>query len=149
MARQLSGAYASTSSGPGGGGGAAAHSGRGRGAAGGGRGGNRKAPARQGEEGVAASLAVLSEFPVAQRLHVMFLEAADSHRLNSNIIRCVPRVVNGEQQTLGGSFLLLTKAFLAVSESMAVFSSLNKGGRVAPFGMSVTGGESLLLQGES
>lgn len=49
---------------------------------------------------MAASLAVLTEFPVAQRLHVMFLEAADSHRLNSNIIRWVPGV--GKRVSGGG-----------------------------------------------
>ena len=40
-----------------------------------------------GEEGLVASLQLLAEFPQAQRLYVMFLEAADSHRLNSSLIR--------------------------------------------------------------
>jgi hypothetical protein len=41
------------------------------------------------EEGLVASLQVIAEFPHAQRLYVMFLEAADSHRLNSSLVRCV------------------------------------------------------------
>lgn len=40
---------------------------------------------------MAASLALVSEFPRAQRLYVLFLEAADSHRLNSALVRCVRR----------------------------------------------------------
>ncbi|KAK9820041.1 hypothetical protein WJX72_005403 [[Myrmecia] bisecta] len=42
-----------------------------------------------GEEGVAATLAVVAEFPPAQRLYVLFLEAADSHRLNTCVVRCM------------------------------------------------------------
>jgi hypothetical protein len=48
-----------------------------------------------GEEGLAASLQIIAEFPQAQRLYVMFLEAADSHRLNSSLIRCGPRLGSG------------------------------------------------------
>ncbi len=38
-------------------------------------------------EDLAAALAVAAEFPPAQRLFVLFLEAADSHRLNRQLIR--------------------------------------------------------------
>ena len=41
-----------------------------------------------------ASLAAVDEFPAALRLHAMFLEAADSYRLNQHLLRwgpfCVP-----------------------------------------------------------
>ena len=36
---------------------------------------------------MAAALAVIDEFLPAQRLYIAFLEAADSHRLNSNLVR--------------------------------------------------------------
>lgn len=60
----------------GGGGGRARAGGRtGSGAASGGAGAGT-------EESVAAALSAVSQFPRAQRLYVLFLEAADSHRLN-------------------------------------------------------------------
>jgi hypothetical protein len=40
-----------------------------------------------GEEGLQAAIAVANEFPPPLRLYVMFLEAADSHRLGANLIR--------------------------------------------------------------
>ncbi len=42
-------------------------------------------------EDLAAALAVAAEFPPAQRLFVLFLEAADSHRLNRQLVRCGAR----------------------------------------------------------
>jgi hypothetical protein len=37
---------------------------------------------------VLASLAAAGRFPPAQRLFVLFLEAADSHRLNAHLMQC-------------------------------------------------------------
>lgn len=68
----------------------------------GGPGGGRTAgPARAGgraggggaggaDEAAAEALRLVAEFPRPQRLYVLFLEAADSHRLNAHLTRCVP-----------------------------------------------------------
>lgn len=39
------------------------------------------------DEAVTAALEVVAEFPRPLRLHALFLEAADSHRLNTNLVR--------------------------------------------------------------
>ena len=48
-----------------------------------------RASAGAAAEGVAAALALAAEFPPAQRLYALFLEAADSHRLNRQLLRRV------------------------------------------------------------
>lgn len=57
----------------------------------GGRGGGGGGPGFGGggwcEDAAAESLRLVAEFPRQQRLYVLFLEAADSHRLNSHLIR--------------------------------------------------------------
>lgn len=47
----------------------------------------RGSMAGHGAEGTTASLAAVDEFPAALRLHAMFIEAADSHRLNQHLMR--------------------------------------------------------------
>ena len=49
----------------------------------------RRGNAGAAADGVVAALALAAEFPPAQRLYVLFLEAADSHRLNRQLLRCV------------------------------------------------------------
>lgn len=49
---------------------------------------HRKKPAKGLDDGSAASLEVAAMFPLAQRLFVLFLEAADSHRLNTHLATC-------------------------------------------------------------
>jgi hypothetical protein len=61
----------------------------GRGGGGGGRGSGGGAAAAGAEELVAESLRLVAEFPSPQRLHILFLEAADSHRLNAHLARQV------------------------------------------------------------
>ena len=39
------------------------------------------------DEAAAEALRLVAEFPRPQRLYVLFLEAADSHRLNAHLIR--------------------------------------------------------------
>eukprot|EP00887_Chlorella_sp_A99_P005741 scaffold1.g5741.t1 len=89
---------------------AATATGFGGGGAGGGP-GSRGARMRQGgrgggaaglEEGAAAALALVSQFPRAQRLYVLFLEAADSHRLNSALVRCMAARLRGLREQAGG-----------------------------------------------
>lgn len=40
------------------------------------------------DEGAAASLELAARFPPPQRLFVLFLEAADSHRFNAHLAQC-------------------------------------------------------------
>ena len=40
------------------------------------------------DEAAAASLEAAARFPPAQRLFVLFLEAADSHRFNAHLAQC-------------------------------------------------------------
>lgn len=42
------------------------------------------------DDSSSASLEVAAAFPPAQRLFVLFLEAADSHRLNTHLATCAP-----------------------------------------------------------
>ncbi|KAK9861044.1 hypothetical protein WJX84_011146 [Apatococcus fuscideae] len=53
------------------------------------RGSARGSMAGYGAEGTTASLAAIDEFPAALRLHAMFIEAADSYRLNQHLMRCM------------------------------------------------------------
>ncbi|KAK9901211.1 hypothetical protein WJX75_000422 [Coccomyxa subellipsoidea] len=50
---------------------------------------HRKKPAKGLDDGSGASLEVAAMFPLAQRLFVLFLEAADSHRLNTHLATCM------------------------------------------------------------
>ena len=48
----------------------------------------RRAPKGTGTaEGINSAKAAAAEFPAALRFYVLILEAADSHRLNSNLLR--------------------------------------------------------------
>lgn len=47
----------------------------------------RSQASRVAQEAAQAALRISAEFPAALRLYVLFLEAADSHRLNSNLSR--------------------------------------------------------------
>ncbi|BDA45455.1 hypothetical protein COCOBI_07-2420 [Coccomyxa sp. Obi] len=50
---------------------------------------HRRKPAKGLDDGSAASLEVAAMFPPAQRLFVLFLEAADSHRFNTHLTACM------------------------------------------------------------
>ena len=49
---------------------------------------HKRKPAKGLDDGCAASLEVSAMFPPAQRLFVLFLEAADSHRFNTHLTTC-------------------------------------------------------------
>lgn len=51
----------------------------------------RRKPVKGLDDGSAASLEIAAMFPPAQRLFVLFLEAADSHRFNTHLTACAPR----------------------------------------------------------
>ncbi len=59
-----------------------------RGAGGRGSGGAGGGAAAGADEAAAEALKLVAEFPRPQWLYVLFLEAADSHRLNSHLMRC-------------------------------------------------------------
>lgn len=59
-----------------------------RGAGGRGSGGAGASAAAGADEAAAEALKLVAEFPRPQWLYVLFLEAADSHRLNSHLVRC-------------------------------------------------------------
>ena len=49
---------------------------------------HKRKPAKGLDDGCAAALEVSAMFPPAQRLFVLFLEAADSHRFNTHLTAC-------------------------------------------------------------
>lgn len=49
---------------------------------------HKRKPVKGLDDGSAASLEVAAMFPPAQRLFVLFLEAADSHRFNTHLTSC-------------------------------------------------------------
>lgn len=55
------------------------------------------------DEAVAESLRLVAEFPRPQRLYVLFLEAADSHRLNAHLIRQAPWAIPAAKLPTAGS----------------------------------------------
>ncbi|KAI3423926.1 hypothetical protein D9Q98_009760 [Chlorella vulgaris] len=87
----------------------------------GGRGGGGGGPGFGGggwcEDAAAESLRLVAEFPRQQRLYVLFLEAADSHRLNSHLIRRMAKKLQAlsSGDHVGGSSL---------SERMAAVNTL-------------------------
>ncbi len=75
------------------------------------------------EELAASSLEAAWRFPPALRLFVLFLEAADSHRLNKSLLRQVRRCLwsahAGSQMHISCTALFLSCTMLSVSFGMA------------------------------
>lgn len=84
------------------------------------RSGAKAGPGAGAEEGVTAALAVVSQFPRSQRLHILFLEVADSHRLNSSLVRCMAARLASLRQQAGGE----RGAGVALSEKVVEMSTL-------------------------
>ncbi|KAK9843389.1 hypothetical protein WJX84_005287, partial [Apatococcus fuscideae] len=80
----------------------------------------RTGPSGYGAEGMTASLAAVDEFPAALRLHAMFLEAADSYRLNQHLLRCMV----AKLRRLTGAGSAPTPGHAATSEKLAMQCAL-------------------------
>ncbi|KAK9821451.1 hypothetical protein WJX81_000950 [Elliptochloris bilobata] len=95
-------------------------------------------------EGIAVTLAVAAEFPPAQRLYVLFLEAADSHRLNRQLQRYMKAQLAAlaEEGSCGGSGggggaaaeRALAAAALAAFVSLLEFAGANGEAAGGPMG---------------